>query len=206
MNYRKPAPASASPKRPGRRPGESGTRESIARAARRLFAEQGYDRTTLRAVAAEAGVDPALVVHFFGSKQALFLSVVELPFEPAEALPEVLAGGRDAVGLRFARFVVGVLEDPEARNRITGIVRAAASEPEAARVMRELLSARIIGPLSESLGADDARLRATLTGSQVVGLVMARVVVRVEPLASLEPEALVRAVAPTFQRYLAEPL
>ncbi|MGH3032055.1 MAG: TetR family transcriptional regulator [Gaiellaceae bacterium] len=197
---------SASGRRPGRRPGESGTREAIAQAARRLFAERGYDRTTLRAVAAEAGVDPALIVHFFGSKQALFLSVVELPFEPAEVLPEVLAGDREAVGLRFARFVVGVLEDPEARNRITGIVRAAASEPEAARVMRELLSTRIIGPLAEALGADDARLRATLTGSQVVGLVMARVVVGVEPLASLQPEALVQAVAPTFQRYLAEPL
>ena len=197
---------SASGRRPGRRPGESGTREAIARAARRLFAERGYDRTTLRGVAAEAGVDPALVVHFFGSKQALFLSVVELPFEPAEALPEVLAGDRGAVGARLARFVVGVLEDPEARSRITGIVRAAASEPEAARVMRELLSGRIIGPLAEALGADDARLRATLVGSQVVGLVMARVVVGVEPLASLEPEALAHAVAPTFQRYLAEPL
>lgn len=206
LNYRKHTPASANPKRPGRRPGESGTREAIARSARLLFAELGYDRTTLRAVASEAGVDPALVVHFFGSKQALFLSVVELPFEPAEALPEILAGDRGLVGLRFARFVVGVLEDPEARSRITGIVRAAASEPEAARVMRELLSARIIGPLAESLGADDARLRATLTGSQVVGLVMARVVVGVEPLASLEPEALARAVAPTFQRYLAEPI
>jgi AcrR family transcriptional regulator len=197
---------SASGRRPGRRPGESGTREAIAGAARRLFAERGYDRTTLRAIAAEAGVDPALVVHFFGSKQALFLSVVELPFEPAEALPEVLAGDRGAVGARFARFVVRVLENPEARSRITAIVRAAASEPEAARVMRELISGRVIGPLAEALGADDARLRATLVGSQVVGLVMARVVVGVEPLASLEPEALARAVAPTFQRYLVEPL
>ena len=195
---------SASGRRPGRRPGESGTREAIARAARRLFAERGYDRTTLRAIA--AGVDPALVVHFFGSKQALFLSVVELPFEPGEVLPEVLAGDRGAVGARFARFVVGVLEDPEARSRITGIVRAAASEPEAARVMRELLSGRIIGPLAEALGAEDARLRATLVGSQVVGLVMARVVVGVEPLASLQPEALARAVTPTFQRYLVGPL
>ena len=197
---------SASGRRPGRRPGESGTREAIAGAARRLFAERGYDRTTLRAIAAEAGVDPALVVHFFGSKQALFLSVVELPFEPAEVLPEVLAGDRGAVGGRFARFVVGVLENPEARSRITAIVRAAASEPEAARVMRELISGRVIGPLAEALGADDARLRATLVGSQVVGLVMARVVVGVEPLASLEPEALTRAVAPTFQRNLVEPI
>jgi AcrR family transcriptional regulator len=197
---------SARSKRSGRRPGASGTREAIARAARRLFAERGYDRTTLRAIAAEAAVDPALVVHFFGSKQGLFLSVVELPFEPAEVLPEILAGDRTAVGRRFARFVVGVLEDPEARSRMTGIVRAAASEPAAARIVRELLTSRILGPLAASLGADDAPLRATLTGSQVVGLVMARHVVGVEPLASLEPEALVDAVGPTFQHYLAEPL
>jgi AcrR family transcriptional regulator len=197
---------SARSKRSGRRPGTSGTREAIARAARRLFAERGYDRTTLRAIAAEAAVDPALVVHFFGSKQGLFLSVVELPFEPAEVLPEILAGDRTAVGRRFARFVVGVLEDPEARSRMTGIVRAAASEPAAARIVRELLTSRILGPLAASLGADDAPLRATLTGSQVVGLVMARHVVGVEPLASLEPEALVDAVGPTFQHYLAEPL
>ncbi|MGH3007565.1 MAG: TetR family transcriptional regulator [Gaiellaceae bacterium] len=196
---------SARSKRSGRRPGASGTREAIARAARRLFAERGYDRTTLRAIAADAAVDPALVVHFFGSKQELFLSVVELPFEPAEVLPEILAGDRDAVGRRFARFVVGVLEDPEARSRMTGIVRAAASEPAAARIMRELLTSRVLGPLAASLGADDAPLRATLAGSQVVGLVMARHVVGVEPLASLEPDALVDAVGPTFQRYLAEP-
>lgn len=197
---------SASARRLGRRPGTSGTRTAIDRAARRLFAERGYDRTTLRAVAAEAGVDPALVVHFFGSKQQLFLTVVELPFDPAAVLPPVLAGDRDAAGRRFARFLVALLEDPEARSRITGIVRAAASEPEAARIMRELLASRIIEPLAETLGAEDARLRATLVGSQVVGLVMARLVVGVEPLASLDPDALAAAVAPTFQRYLVEPL
>jgi AcrR family transcriptional regulator len=190
----------------GRRPGTSDTREAIGRSARRLFSERGYDRTTIRAIAADAGVDPALVLHFFASKQRLFLSVVELPFEPTEVLPEVLAGERAEAGRRFARFVVALLEDPESRARMTGLVRAAASEPEAARLMRELLAERIMGPLAEALGVEDALLRATLTGSQVVGLVMARHVVRVEPLASLGADELVDVVAPTFQRYLAEPL
>jgi AcrR family transcriptional regulator len=193
-------------KRSGRRPGESGTRAAILGSARRLFAELGYDRATIRAIAAEAGVDPALVVHFFGSKQQLFLAVVELPFEPSRVLPVLLAGDRATVGDRFARFVVAMLEDPDARRRLTGIVRAAASEPEAARMLRELITERVLRPLAESLGVEDARLRANLVGSQVVGLVMARYVVGVEPLASLPPGALVGAVAPTFQRYLTEPL
>jgi AcrR family transcriptional regulator len=175
-------------------------------AARRRFAEHGYDRTTLRAVAREAEVDPALVAHFFGSKQRLFLSVVELPFDPAQVMPAILAGDRREVGLRFARFVVGLLESPESRSRVVGIVRAAASEPAAARVVREVLTGRILGPLAAALGTGDSELRAALVGSQVVGLVMARYVVGVEPLAALEQEELVDAVAPTFQRYLAEEL
>lgn len=197
-----PRPAA---KRSGRRPGESGTREAIVRAARRLFAELGYDRTTIRAIGAEAGVDGALVVHFFGSKQQLFLAVVELPFEPA-VVPRLLAGDQARVGERLARFLVTLLEETDARARLTGMVRAAASEPEAARMLRELITERILTPLADTLGVEDARLRANLVGSQVVGLVMARYVVGVEPLASLDPDALVRAVAPTFQRYLTEPL
>jgi AcrR family transcriptional regulator len=189
-------------RRVGRRPGRSRTRAEIQEAARDLFAERGYDRTTLRAIAAEAGVDPSLVAHFFGSKQQLFLAVVELPFEPSEALPGVLAGDREEIGARFARFVVGVLESPAGHGTLVGLVRAAASEPEAARLVRELISTRVLGPLVAGLSGERPELRATLAGSQVVGLVMARYVVGVEPLASLDPEALADAVAPTFQRYL----
>jgi AcrR family transcriptional regulator len=115
--------------RRGRRPGESGTRQAIAEAARRLFGERGYERTTLRAIAAEAGVDAALVAHFFGSKQQLYVTVVELPVDPAQVAALVMAGDPDAVGERFARFVVGLLEHPESRSRVTGIVRAAAPSP-----------------------------------------------------------------------------
>jgi AcrR family transcriptional regulator len=192
--------------RTGRRPGASGTREAIAEAARRRFAELGYERATLRGIAEEAAVDPALVVHFFGSKQELFLSVMTLPFEPEEVMPELLTGPRSQVGLRFARFAVGVMEEPRSRSVITGILRAATSEPEAARLTRDLVARRIVGAIAESLAMDDAPLRANLVASQVVGLVMARHIIRVEPLASLDPEALIDAIAPNLQRYLTRPL
>ena len=198
--------ASGQRQRTGRRPGSSGTREAIAAAAKRRFAERGYERTTIRGIAEEAGVDPALVSHFFGSKQKLFLSVMELPFAPEEVMPEVLAGRRSQAGERLARFYVGMLEDPRSRSVITGIVRAAASEPDAARMARDLVAGRIVAAVSEALGVDDARLRASLVGSQLIGLAMARYIVRVEPLASLSADELVEAIAPNLQRYLTGPL
>ena len=190
----------------GRRPGATKTREQIAAAARRLFAERGYDRASVRAIAAEAGVDPALVGHFFGPKERLFLSVVELPFRPEEAVARLTAGEPDGAGARLAEFVLGILEDPVGRARVTAMVRAAASEPRAAEVLRETITRQVIGPLARALGADDAALRASLAGSQVVGLVMARYVVGVEPLASRPAAEVAAAIAPTLQRYLMGPL
>jgi AcrR family transcriptional regulator len=192
--------------RSGRRRGESGTREAIARAARRQFGRLGYDRATLRGIAAEAGVDVALISHFFGSKQRLFVAVMGFPFSPRDVIPAIVGEGLEGAGERLARFVVSLLEDPDGRVRATGLVRAAATEPEAARAVRELLARELIGAFVENLGVPDADLRANLIGSQVVGLVMARYVVAVEPLATLEPDAVVSAIGPTFQRYLEEPL
>ncbi len=190
----------------GRRAGQSGTREAIATAARQQFAARGYDRTSVRSIAQEAGVDPALVSHFHGSKVDLFLAVTELPFEPAEVLPRILAGDPDEIGTRLAEFIVEALEAPEGRGRILALVRAATSEPEAARAIRELLTAKVLQPLAEAIGAGDAQYRAGLVMSQVVGLTMARYVVGIEPLASRDPHSVVRSVAPTLQRYLAGPL
>jgi AcrR family transcriptional regulator len=192
--------------RAGRRPGKSGTREAIADAARRRFAELGYDRTTIRGIAEEAGVDPALVVHFFGSKQELFLKVMELPFEPEEIVPQVLEGPKSEAGVRLARFAVGMIENQDSRNVLTGVLRAAASEPHAAELARELVANRVVAAFARSLAVDQPELRANLIASQVVGLIMARYVIRVEPLASLDPQALVEAIAPNLQRYLTRPL
>jgi hypothetical protein len=146
------------------------------------------------------------VLHYFGTKENVFLSAIELPFEPEGVLPDVFAGDIESLGERVARFAVGLLEDDTARSRVLAIVRAAASEPSAAALLRGLIENRIRDPIARALGTDDAELRAALMGSQIVGLVMARYVVGVEPLASLSPEGLIARVAPTFQRYLTEPL
>lgn len=190
----------------GRRPGASGTREAILAAARRQFGELGYDRTSLRQVGLEAGVDPTLVSHFFGGKQRLFVEVVELPFTPSEVIPALLQGPRSGLGERLARFVVGVLESEEGRRRVVALVRAAAAEPEAGRLIREILTQQVLAPLAAGIGSDRAALRAGLALSQITGLTFARYIVAVEPLASCPADELVTALAPTLQRYLAGPL
>jgi len=193
-------------RRSGRRPGGSGTRESIRAAAGRQFAELGFDRTSMRSIAAEAGVDPGLVAHFFGTKHQLFVDVVDLPFDPEQVVPVIFAGDRELIGRRLADFLLTALDNPEARRRITGLVRAAASEPEAARMVRELITREVFARIIDALGVDDADLRASLVGSQVVGLVMARHIVGVEPLASLSAERAAALIAPNLQRYLTGPL
>lgn len=186
----------------GRRPGDSGTREAIEGAARRQFAELGYDRTSLRQVAREAGVDPTLVSHFYGSKQQLFVTVVELPFRPAEVLPQLLEGDPGELGLRLARFILGVFESAQSRGQVIGIVRSATSEPEAARLVRDMLTREVLTPLAEGLGVADAEFRAGLLGSQVVGMIMARYIVAIEPLASRDAAEVALAIAPNLQHYL----
>jgi AcrR family transcriptional regulator len=200
------SPGQITPRRSGRRPGESGTREAIRDAAARQFAELGYDRTSLRSIAREAGVDQKLVAYFFGTKQLLFVEVVKLPFDPAVVVPVVFGGDPEGGGRRIAEFVLGILEDPESRRPLVGLVRAATSEPEAARMVRELLTREVLARIVAELGSDDADFRASLLGSQIVGLLMARYIVRIEPLASLPPEQVAAAIAPNLQRYLVEPL
>jgi len=152
-------------------------------------------------VAAEAGVDPALVAHFFGSKQRLFLEAIELPFEVSDLVERLESGPREHVGERVASFALEVLADPDARARWTGMIRAAASDPDAAGILRDVLTRRIFEPLAEGLHSEDAQLRANLASSQMVGLVMARYVIGIEPLASADGETVAAAIAPTLQRY-----
>jgi AcrR family transcriptional regulator len=162
----------------------------------------GYDRTTMRSVAMEAGVDQKLVAYFFVSKQQLFIAATELPVDPAEALPAVLAGGAEGTGERLAAHVVGILEDRSTGGQMTGLVRAAASEPQATQMVRDLLTDGILVPVANSLAVDRPALRVALVSSQIVGLLMARYIMGIEPLASLPAEEVQALLAPTFQRYL----
>lgn len=186
----------------GRRPAGSDTRAAIEAAARRRFAELGYPRTTMRAIAADAGVDPRLISHFFGSKQELFVAVVELPFEPEPTFRALLSGGDAHVGTRLAEFVLEILDRPEARGTILGIIRAAASEEAAAEQIRQLLTTRLLVPLARRVGTDQPDLRAALVASQVVGLAFARHVVGLPVLLEADRADLARLLAKVFDAYL----
>ncbi len=188
--------------RTGRRPGTPDTRDRILAAARASFAERGYDAASIRDVAARAGVDPALVHHYFGRKQRLFVAAMEWPIDPAVAIPRLAAGDLGGLGERLARFVVGLWEDPGFRPLIVGLIRSAASDPVAARMLRELVEAGPLAALSGLVGGPEAALRAELVGSQLIGFAMARYILRVEPLASADRETIVALLAPTLQRYL----
>ena len=189
--------------RPGRRRGAADTRGRILEAARALFGERGYEGATVRAVAARAGVDAALVHHYYGTKQQLFLAAMEIPVDFATVVPSLVAGPPEEVGHRFARFVLGLWDRPELRPLLLGLVRSAATDPVAAGMLRRLLTEGPMLALVTALERPDAELRASLAGSQLIGVLMARYVVGVEPLASLDAESLVATVGPTIQRYLA---
>jgi AcrR family transcriptional regulator len=191
----------SSAKRSGRRPGPTTTREAIADAARRQFAELGYDRATLRGIAGEAGVDAALVVRFYGSKDALFREVMALPPAVAEGMASLADGPTATVGRRLAEVIVGMLENPRSRSIVLGRIRSASSHPEAAALVRETVT-RDVGRLVAAVTDDEPEIRAVLVGSQIVGLALARYVVRVEPLASLPPADVIAYLAPAFQHYL----
>jgi AcrR family transcriptional regulator len=187
---------------PGRRPGESGTRQAILDAARARFAEHGWDRATIRAIASDAGVDPALVLHFFGSKQVLFTAAMSWPFDTDAAVEEVASGPRSQLGRRLASFFLSIWEDPERREPLMVMLRAATTNEQAAALLRESLMTLFLAPLGERLEMPDAELRMSLCSSQLIGLGTARYVVAFEPLASLEPERIVELVGPNLQRYM----
>lgn len=186
----------------GRRPGESGTREAILEAARAAFAEVGYDRATIRGIAAAAAVDPALVIHYFGSKEGLFEAALELPVRPADVFARGAAAGPDQLGATIVRTFLEAWEPPETRVRMLAMLRSAMTNETAMGMIRDLLVREVFGPITATLGVSDATLRAELVGSQLVGLAIMRFVGRIEPLASASVDELVAAVGPTVQRYL----
>lgn len=191
-----------SPRRRGPRPAGTDTRVAILQAAREQFAASGYGRTTMRGVAAAAGVDPRLVLHYFGSKRELFMASVRLPVDPDAFIRRIFDGDREQLPERVAWGLVSTLEDPKTRHAALAIIRAAASEPEAAAIIRAVLTERVLTPLVVRIDADHAELRATMVASQFVGMAMARYVVAVEPLASASPEQVVRALTPVIDHYL----
>jgi AcrR family transcriptional regulator len=189
-------------RRTGRRPGSSDTRDRILDAARTSFGQHGFDGATVRAIASTAGVDPALVHHYFGTKQQLFVAAMEFPEDLAALVPRVMDGPREKIGERLVRTMLELWEEPRMQPLLLGLLRSATSDPVAAGMLRRLLAEGPFLALASATDRPDAQARAVLAGTQLVGLALARHVVHVEPLASASREAVARAVGPTIQRYL----
>ncbi len=194
-------------RRSGRRPGNQDTKAAILHAARTAFAEKGFDHASIRAIATQAQVDPALVHHYFGTKEKLFLASLNSPVNPAELIPQALDGPRDEAGERLIRLVLSVWDSP-AGSAALAIFRSALSNEWTARLLREFVITQILrrAVAELSIDASEAPLRAGLLATQITGLLTTRYVLRIEPLASAEPEIIVAALAPNVQRFLTEPL
>jgi AcrR family transcriptional regulator len=190
-------------RRTGRRPGKPDTREAILAAAREGFAERGFDGASIRAIATSAGVDPALVHHYFGTKDQLFLAAMNAPIDPRELLPQALAGGPEQVGERLVRLFLSVWDSPAGTAGVA-LLRSAVTNEWTARLMREFVVTQVLRRALKDLDLDpkEAPLRASLVASQVSGLGMVRYILKIEPIASAPAEVVVAAVGPAVQRYI----
>lgn len=197
-------------RRPGRRPGKQDTRETILASAKDAFADRGYDGTSIRQVAASAKVDPALVHHYFGTKEKLFRSVMAFPIDPDELVPEVFAAGVEAVPERLVRTFLGIWESPVSGPVMRGMVRSAVSHGTSARLVREFFATQIVRRVAKQLGdhvdPKEIPFRASLVASQLFGLAMIRYILKFEPLASADPEDVVAAAAPNVRHFLLDHL
>jgi AcrR family transcriptional regulator len=187
---------------PGRRPGAPDTRSEILAAARGEFSAKGYDRTTMRGVAATAGVDAALVHHYFGAKEDLFLAALEFPFDPRVVIPTVIGDGPEGVGERIAGTFLSIWDDPDKRLPLLALLRSAISTEAGADMLRTGIAGMILDPIVEALDVADGAERAQLVASQLLGLAVVRYALAFEPLASMPAPEVVRLVAPNLQRYL----
>ncbi len=191
---------STAPRR-GRRPGSPDTRAAILTAARERFAAAGFGGTSIRAVAADAGVDAALVHHYFGSKDDLFVAALALPVDPRVLLADAVRGPADRAAEQFLRTFLSAWDDPELQPGLLATARRIL-EPGGEKLIREGFLPVILLPIGERLGIDRPQFRMPLVASQVIGLILARYVARIEPIASLDTDTLVAIYGPTIQRYL----
>ncbi len=192
----------APPRRGRRRAGEADARAAIVRAAGDEFAALGYDGASMRAVARRAGVDPALVHHYFADKPELFAAALELPIRPDRIVAELLAGPREVLGTSIVRALVTRFADPATRSAVLALLRTAMGHEFAGRMLRQFLFRELLQRITDSLGLEDGERRAAFAASQIVGLIVARYGIRIGPLAEASDDEVVAAIGPVLQWYL----
>lgn len=193
---------SVAPRRGRRRTGDSDAREQIVSAAAKEFLDRGYDAASIRGVARRAGVDPALVHHYFDDKASLFAESVKAPIRPDQLVRQALKGPRDQIGVNLVTAVLTVLEDERARDRVISLVRTALGHDFAATILRQFIMREVLHRIAKELDVDDGELRATAVATQIVGLMVVRYGVRVEPLASASIEEVAERIGPVVQWHL----
>ncbi|WP_069813942.1 TetR/AcrR family transcriptional regulator [Streptomyces sp. TP-A0874] len=205
------AEAEGAPRRRRGRPARAlgregpGARERILLAAREEFAARGYDKTSVRGIGRTARVDPALVHHYFGSKEQVFAAAIELSFEPAAQVADLVSQSPEHAGERLARLFLGVWENPATKAPLLAVLRSAVTHEAAAAVLREVVLRTVLERVATNLDVPNPKLRAELAGAQMVGIAMLRYVIEVEPLATADASEIVELVAPNLQRYLTGP-
>jgi AcrR family transcriptional regulator len=174
------------------------TRSAILASAREQFADQPYDKASLRAIAAQAGVDPAMILRYFTNKESLFAAAVDIDLHLPD-LREVPVRRRGEV---FAQHFIEVWEGPERNEALPILLRSAVAHEQAAQRLQEILSSQVRRVIADASGPADAGARAGLVSSQLLGLAMARYVLHLPGVAELTPDQVERRVGPTLQRYL----
>ncbi len=182
--------------------GADDVRRAVLDAARAVYVRQGYVNTTVKVVATAAGVAPDVVKRYYASRDELVAAVMRLPFDPGNAIAQILAPGIDGLGERLVRLTLQMLGEPETRELIATMVRDGAGAAKATASLREFLETAIIDRIASALRVPDARMRVTLATSYLLGVASTRYVMRLEPLASASEDEVVRLVAPAVQAAL----
>jgi AcrR family transcriptional regulator len=188
--------------RTGRPRGKTDTRNVILSTARGMFADTGFDKTSVRDVAAAAGVDPAMIRHYFGSKAELFRATIGWPFEPAEIAARITGGKRSELGARLTRVFFEAWEQPGSRAPLLAILRGAATHDESANLVRQFIRGQVYSQIAAGLGEPHAELKIDLAMSQLLGIAYLRHILHVDPIASTPVDELVERVAPVISRHL----
>lgn len=194
MNY--------SPSGRGRRAGNPDTRAAILAVARRRFLAEGYQAVTMRSIAAEAGVDAALISYFFGSKRGLFGAVMALSANPADILAGALRGDPNGLPERVLRALLTTWDDAGRAAPMRALLAGAAADPGSARLLREVVQGEMVARIAERIGGPEATARASVATVLTVGLIFERYVLRLEPIASMPVDELVGRLAPMLRAAL----
>lgn len=173
------------------------TRRAIERAAKELFAVEGFERTTVRAIARAASIDAAMIIRYYGSKEALFAKVAE----PDLRLPDLTALGRDAIGLTLVRHFLDLWEGGAEESGLPILLRSAASNAASAAQLRDIFAGQVVPAITELGDPQTAAQRAGLVSSQLLGLALTRYLLQLPAVAAMPRDVIEREIGATIQRY-----